>query len=252
MKYMSHISSTPYRRKRPLRPSAARSLFDSLPELSIDERWWHNLNPEKRLFQGSVYETMKRLTDLLLLFVSLPLTLPLCLLCALAIKLESPGAPVIFTQMRTGYHGKRFRLYKFRTMVPGAEAMKKELLHLNELQLPDFKISDDPRITRVGRFLRRTSLDELPQLFNILKGEMSFVGPRPTSFAPETYKLWHTERLDVIPGLTGLWQVTARASLEFDDRARLDIAYIRHRSLTLDFLILLRTVSAVWNQEGAY
>lgn len=251
MNFLSRVSNTLYQRKRPSLPSEAWPLFDSLPELPIGEHWWRYLNPERRLLRGSTYERMKRLIDLVLLFVSLPLTLPLCLLCALAIKIESPSAPVIFTQIRTGHHGMRFRLYKFRTMVPDAEAMKKELLHLNELRLPDFKISDDPRITRVGRFLRRTSLDELPQLFNILKGEMSFVGPRPTSFRPETYKLWQTERLDVIPGLTGLWQVTARASLEFDERVRLDIAYIRRRSLMLDFLILLRTVSAVWNQEGA-
>lgn len=252
MNYMPRVTNTPYRRNHPSLPSAAWPLLNSLPELPFDGRWWHYINLERRLFQGSGYETMKRMIDLLLLFVSLPLTLPLCLLCALAIKIESPSAPVIFTQMRTGHHGLRFRLYKFRTMVTDAEALKNELLHLNELQLPDFKISDDPRITRVGRFLRRASLDELPQLLNILKGDMSFVGPRPTSFRPETYELWHTERLDVIPGLTGLWQVTARASLEFDDRVLLDIAYIRSRSLMLDFLILMRTVSAVWNQEGAY
>jgi len=136
--------------------------------------------------------------------------------------------------------------------VPNAEEMKRELMHLNELQWPDFKITDDPRITRVGRILRRTSLDELPQLFNILKGEMSFVGPRPTSFHPDTYKLWHTERLDVVPGLTGLWQVIGRGTMEFDDRVRLDIAYVRRRSLLFDLVILMRTATAVLKQEGAY
>ncbi len=252
MNNMSSKINNPYQQERPSAPSVARQLFRPGLEESTGEHWWCSLDPEKRLFKGSTYETMKRLTDLILLFVSLPLTLPIGLLCALAIKIESPGAPVVFTQMRTGHHGKRFRLYKFRTMVPNAEKIKDKLLHLNELQSPDFKIVNDPRITRTGHFLRRTSLDELPQLFNILKGEMSFVGPRPTSFGPETYKSWHTERLEVIPGLTGLWQVTARASLEFDDRVLLDIAYIRRRSLMLDFLILIRTAGAVWNQEGAW
>jgi lipopolysaccharide/colanic/teichoic acid biosynthesis glycosyltransferase len=142
-------------------------------------------------------------------------------------------------------------MYKFRTMVPDAETLKAQYAHLNELQYPDFKITNDPRITRLGKFLRKTSLDELPQMFNILKGEMSLVGPRPTSFGPETYKLWHTSRLDVMPGLTGLWQVFGRAELEFDDRLRLDIAYIERASLRLDIFLLLMTVFAVFQQRGA-
>jgi lipopolysaccharide/colanic/teichoic acid biosynthesis glycosyltransferase len=143
-------------------------------------------------------------------------------------------------------------MYKFRTMVPDAETLKAKYAYMNELQWPDFKITNDPRITRVGRFLRKTSLDEIPQFFNILKGEMSLVGPRPTSFGPETYKLWHTSRLDVMPGLTGLWQIMGRAELEFDDRLRLDIAYIERASLWLDFNILLRTVTAVFESRGAH
>jgi lipopolysaccharide/colanic/teichoic acid biosynthesis glycosyltransferase len=137
-------------------------------------------------------------------------------------------------------------------MVPNAEDLKRQLAHLNELQWPDFKITNDPRITRIGRFLRKTSLDELPQLFNVLKGEMSLVGPRPTSFSATTYSLWHTERLDVKPGLTGLWQIIGRGSIEFDDRLRLDIAYIKHRCLWLDIQILFHTVMAVLEQRGAY
>jgi len=142
-------------------------------------------------------------------------------------------------------------MYKFRTMVPNAEELKSQYAHLNELQWPDFKITNDPRITRIGRFLRKTSLDELPQLFNVLKGDMSLVGPRPTSFGPETYKLWQTSRLDVKPGLTGLWQIIGRAQLEFDDRLRLDIAYIERASLWFDINILVRTVAAVFEQRGA-
>jgi lipopolysaccharide/colanic/teichoic acid biosynthesis glycosyltransferase len=136
-------------------------------------------------------------------------------------------------------------------MVPNAEDLKAKYAHLNELSLPDFKIADDPRTTRVGRFLRKTSLDELPQLFNILKGEMSWVGPRPTSFSVETYHLRHTERLEVVPGLTGLWQVSGRSNLDFDERLELDIAYIEQQSLWFDLSILLRTVGAVVTRRGA-
>jgi lipopolysaccharide/colanic/teichoic acid biosynthesis glycosyltransferase len=136
-------------------------------------------------------------------------------------------------------------------MVPNAEVLKSTYAHLNELQWPDFKITNDPRITPIGKFLRKTSLDELPQIINVLRGEMSLVGPRPTSFGPETYKLWHTSRLDVTPGITGLWQIFGRAKLEFDDRLRLDIAYIERASLWLDIQILVLTVLAVFQQRGA-
>jgi lipopolysaccharide/colanic/teichoic acid biosynthesis glycosyltransferase len=159
---------------------------------------------------------------------------------------------VIFNQLRTGKGGRRFYMYKFRTMVPEAERLKASYAHLNELQWPDFKITNDPRITKLGKFLRKTSLDELPQVFNVLKGEMSLVGPRPTSFGPETYKLWHTHRLDVLPGITGLWQVFGRAELEFDDRLRLDIAYIERASLRLDIFLLFMTMIAVFHQRGAH
>jgi len=193
----------------------------------------------------------KRAMDLFLVIVTLPLWLPLNGIIALIIRITSPGAPVVFTQLRTGKGGSRFHMYKFRTMVPKAEELKANYAHLNELQWPDFKITNDPRITPIGKFLRKTSLDEIPQLFNVLKGEMSLVGPRPTSFGPETYKLWHTSRLDVMPGITGLWQIFGRAKLEFDDRLRLDIAYMERASLRLDIYILLMTVFAVFQQRGS-
>jgi lipopolysaccharide/colanic/teichoic acid biosynthesis glycosyltransferase len=136
-------------------------------------------------------------------------------------------------------------------MVRNSEELKAQYMHLNELTFPDFKISNDPRVTRVGRFLRKTSLDELPQIFNVLKGDMSLVGPRPTSFAASTYSLWHTARLDAKPGITGLWQVSGRSELDFDDRLRLDIAYLRNRSLWLDLRILLRTIGCVVSTRGA-
>jgi len=147
-------------------------------------------------------------------------------------------------------HGRRFGMWKFRTMVANAEELKTELTHLNILPPPDFKILNDPRVTRVGRFLRRTSLDELPQLFNVLSGHMTLVGPRPTSFAATTYDLWHTKRLEVVPGLTGLWQINGRNEMTFDERLRLDIAYIDHQSLALDLKIIALTFAAVFRRTG--
>jgi lipopolysaccharide/colanic/teichoic acid biosynthesis glycosyltransferase len=216
------------------------------------EDWIRRFDPNKRLFRGRAYQLAKRFMDLFLVVITMPLWLPLNGIVALVIHFTSPGAPVMFKQLRTGKGGRRFYMYKFRTMVPDAETLKAKYAYLNELQWPDFKITNDPRITRVGKFLRKTSLDEIPQFFNILKGEMSLVGPRPTSFGPETYKLWHTSRLDVMPGLTGLWQIMGRAELEFDDRLRLDIAYIERASIWLDFNILLRTVAAVFESRGAH
>jgi lipopolysaccharide/colanic/teichoic acid biosynthesis glycosyltransferase len=217
-----------------------------------EEDWFKKFDPQKRILTGQAYLLVKRFMDLFLVLVTLPLWLPLIGIIALIIRITSPGAPVVFRQLRTGKGGRRFNMYKFRTMVHNAEELKTVYAHLNELRLPDFKITNDPRITPIGRFLRTTSLDELPQLFNVLRGQMSLVGPRPTSFGAETYQLWHTERLDVMPGMTGLWQIIGRAHLEFDDRLRLDIAYIERASIWLDINILMRTFLAVFQQRGAY
>lgn len=219
---------------------------------SYEEEWIKKFDPQKRILTGNAYLIAKRFMDMTLVLIALPFWLPMLGLIAMLIRITSPGAPVMFRQLRTGKGGQRFQMYKFRSMVPNAEELKAKYAHLNELQWPDFKITNDPRITRVGKFLRKTSLDELPQLFNVLNGDMSLVGPRPTSFGPETYKLWHTERLDVAPGLTGLWQIIGRAQLEFDDRLRLDIAYIEKRSLWFDIVILFYTVAAVFKQRGAH
>jgi lipopolysaccharide/colanic/teichoic acid biosynthesis glycosyltransferase len=191
----------------------------------------------------------KRAADLLLLLLTAPLTIPLMLVIAVLVRLDSPG-PVVFTQQRTGRHGQRFRMYKFRTMVVNAEELKASLAHLNTLPWPDFKVPDDPRVTRIGRVLRKTSLDELPQLLNVLRGEMTLVGPRPTSFAPSTYRLWHTERLELTPGLTGLWQIKARGNSTFDERLRYDIEYLDTMSAWLDARILAMTALAVVNRSG--
>lgn len=219
---------------------------------SYEEEWIKKFDPQKRILTGNAYLIAKRFMDMTLVLIALPFWLPMLGLIAMLIRITSPGAPVMFRQLRTGKGGQRFQMYKFRSMVPNAEELKAKYAHLNELQWPDFKITNDPRITRVGKFLRKTSLDELPQLFNVLNGDMSLVGPRPTSFGPETYKLWHTERLDVAPGLTGLWQIIGRAQLEFDDRLRLDIAYIEKRSLWFDIVILFYTIAAVFKQRGAH
>lgn len=220
--------------------------------MPINYSWVRKFDPQKRILTGQAYHTVKRVLDLSLVLLTAPIWLPLIGVIALIIKATSPGAPAIFAQYRTGKGGQRFLMYKFRSMVPNAEELKAKYAHLNELQWPDFKITNDPRVTRIGRFLRKTSLDELPQLFNVLRGEMSLVGPRPTSFGADTYKLWHTERLDVLPGMTGLWQILGRASMEFDDRLRLDIAYIERRSIWLDIVILFLTVLAVFKQRGAH
>lgn len=196
---------------------------------------------------------LKRCMDLVLATIGLIVVSPIMLLIAVAIKLDSPG-PVLFSQIRAGLGGRPFRMFKFRTMVADADAIKQQLQHLNESGDPRlFKIRNDPRITRVGRILRKTSLDELPQLFNVVRGEMSLVGPRP--FFPDdlaSYEDHHFERLYVLPGITGLWQISGRSDVvDFEEVVRLDRAYIRGWSLWRDLAILLRTVPAAFGR-GAY
>ncbi|SRR6266478_470001 len=216
----------------------------------LTRRAWYERRSSQTLLSQEMYFRIKRMLDLLLCFLALPLITPLLAVCALAIVMESRG-PVYFFQWRTGRGGRSFRMFKLRTMVRNAEALKAQLLHLNSLTYPDFKIANDPRITTVGRWLRRTSLDELPQILNIIRGDMTMVGPRPTSFSAATYNLWHTARLKATPGITGLWQISGRSELNFDDRLRLDIAYLRNQSLWLDLRILFRTFGAVFNGKGA-
>ncbi len=200
--------------------------------------------------RSTSYDSVKRACDLLICFICLPVVAVLvCIVSVLVLICD--GRPIFLVQPRTGRGGRRFPLFKFRTMVRNARELREQLLHLNELTLPDFKISDDPRITKLGRILRKTSLDELPQIINVLRGEMSLVGPRPTSFDESTYALWQTERLEVLPGITGLWQINGRSEVDFDERSRLDIQYVNSRSLLLDATILLKTVPAVVSRRGA-
>ena len=219
--------------------------------MTSEYRWIKKYIPEKRRFRGKEYFLLKRSFDLFVVILAMPFWLTLVVLIAVSIKLSDWDAPAMFNQKRTGKGGHRFYMYKFRTMVPNAEELKEKYAHLNELTWPDFKISNDPRITPIGNFLRKTSLDELPQLFNVLKGDMSLVGPRPTFFSSDAYKLWHTARLDVLPGITGLWQITARSTVDWDNRSRLDIIYAERRCFSLDIEILLRTVEVVLLRRGA-
>lgn len=197
------------------------------------------------------YLPVKRVLDLAVCIVAAPVVLPLLGLIALAVKVDSPGS-ILFSQVRTGRNGERFRMYKFRSMVRNAEELKASLQHLNVVEPPAFKVLNDPRVTRTGRLLRASSLDELPQLLNVVRGEMSLVGPRPTTYDASSYQLWHTARLDVPPGITGLWQVSGRNDTRFvDERVRLDLRYIARMSLRTDLAILLRTVGAMVRRSGA-
>jgi lipopolysaccharide/colanic/teichoic acid biosynthesis glycosyltransferase len=195
------------------------------------------------------YLPAKRVFDLVFCIAILLPVAVVAAICAVAVWLESPG-PVVYSQLRIGKDGRPFRMYKFRTMVQNAEELKASLAHLNVLPPPDFKIPDDPRVTRVGRFLRRTSLDELPQFVNVLKGDMSIVGPRPAEDGMDTYRLWYGERLEVPPGITGIWQLEGRAAISFDARLRYDLEYIRTMSLWLDMKLIIRTVGVIFQGTG--
>jgi exopolysaccharide biosynthesis polyprenyl glycosylphosphotransferase len=195
---------------------------------------------------------LKRAFDLVVSALVAILLLPLWLLIALAVKLDSPG-PVLFRDRRIGVGEKEFGMLKFRTMVAGAQELQPELEEANEAEGALFKIKDDPRVTRVGRVLRRLSLDEIPQILNVLKGEMSLVGPRPLPLRDyELLEEWHRARYAVLPGMTGLWQISGRSGLDFEDLVRLDFAYIENWSIWLDVTIIARTIPAVLTGRGAY
>lgn len=194
--------------------------------------------------------SIKRVMDLVLSVVGLAVLWPLLLAIALAVKLESPGS-AFYCSLRVGKHGRTFPCYKFRTMIRGADKLKKNLRSRNQRSGPFFKIADDPRVTRLGRFLRKYSLDELPQLWNVLKGEMSLVGPRPHPIEDcAQYTSRDCRRLGVTPGMTGLWQVSGRRDPSFETSITLDMTYIEKWSLLLDFVILFQTIPAVLAGEG--
>ena len=204
-------------------------------------------------FQSSYKRLIiKRLTDIVGGLVGLIITLILTPFIAIAIKVDSPG-PVFFSQTRIGRNGRRFKIYKFRSMYIDAEERKKELEKENEMSGLMFKMTNDPRVTKVGEFIRKTSLDELPQFWNIVKGDMSLVGTRPpTEDEFNEYNQYYRRRISMTPGLTGLWQVSGRSDIEdFDEVVQLDLRYIDHWSLTLDLKIILQTIAVVFKGRGA-
>jgi exopolysaccharide biosynthesis polyprenyl glycosylphosphotransferase len=223
-----------------LRSEIALDRLESMPLLSFSNA------PENEYLLF-----LKRALDLALASTLLIAAAPLLLLIAVLVRLTSPG-PAIYRQLRCGLNGRKFQLLKFRSMYQDAEQMRPSVEHLNEMDGPVFKSSRDPRVTSVGRFLRKTSLDELPQLLNILKGDMSFVGPRPP--LPDEvarYEKWQRRRLRMKPGLTCLWALAGRNQLNFTQWMQLDMEYIDNWSLALDFKILLRTIPRVLSGRGA-
>ncbi|MFR6471229.1 MAG: sugar transferase [Turicibacter sanguinis] len=198
------------------------------------------------------YLILKRTMDIIGAIIGLILASPIMLIVAILIKIEDPKGSIMFAQERNGVYPKTFKMYKFRSMYVDAEEILKELMHLNEQTGPAFKMKDDPRITRVGKFIRKTSLDELPQLINVLKGDMSIVGPRPA--IPREVKLYNDyqmQRLLVKPGITCIWQVSGRNQIGFDDWVELDIQYIKTRNLWLDIKLILMTIPVLLGDETA-
>ena len=221
------------------------STINAAPQISIDR--------EETLRSHRRYWVLRRAQDIVFSLIALILLAPLALVISLAIVLDSPGDGAIFRQRRVGRDGKLFWLYKFRTMCPDAEERLNELLKLNEMDGLMFKMENDPRVTKVGKFIRKTSIDEFPQFFNVLKGDMSLVGTRPPTLDEFVhYKSYHKRRLSAKPGITGLWQVSGRNDIEdFEDVVKLDLEYIDNWSLTGDIKILFKTVYSVLKRDGA-
>lgn len=198
------------------------------------------------------YLILKRIIDIIGSIIGIVLVSPVLLVTAVLIKLESKGR-IFFSQTRVGLHGKEFKIYKFRSMVDGAEALRKSIEHKNEMSGPMFKVRGDPRITKIGRFIRKTSIDELPQLINVLKGEMSLVGPRPSLPSEvEKFESWMLKRLEVKPGITCYWQVSGRNNICFEDWMKLDIDYVNHRNMQLDIKLIFKTIILLFGDKNAY
>ena len=202
--------------------------------------------------ESILYSVTKRLIDIVGSLCGIILLSPLFLIVAILIKLEDPKGKVFFAQERNGRYPKTFKMYKFRSMVHNAEELLKDLMDRNEQTGPVFKINDDPRITKVGKFIRKTSIDELPQLFNVLKGDMSLVGPRPPiPHEVDQYNSYQMQRLAVKPGLTCIWQVSGRNNIGFDEWVEMDIEYIKTRNLWLDIKLIFKTVGVLFGDDNA-
>lgn len=233
------IAQAPARLRSAIRPSTQRSSRCA---------YWRENRRDVPIYR----QTMKRILDVVIGATIFLLCAPLFAVVSAWIRLVSPG-PIFFWQHRVGKGGKLFRLFKFRTMVDGAHLLHDQVTHLNQCDGPVLKIANDPRLHRIGAFLRRTSLDELPQLWNVLRGDMSLVGPRPALPAEVAHYAPHYhQRLTVTPGMTGLWQVSGRTNVPFKRWMAMDIWYVQHWSLAIDAWILLRTLPAVLRRDGAW
>lgn len=201
--------------------------------------------------ESTLYKVSKRALDVIASFLGLVILSPILLIAAILIKLESKG-PAIFSQSRIGLNGKEFKMYKFRSMVQNAEELKEKLAKQNEMSGPMFKMKNDPRVTKVGKFIRKTSIDELPQLLNILKGDMTLVGPRPSlPREVEKFESWMLKRLEVKPGLTCYWQVSGRNNIDFYEWMKLDLKYVNDMGFWLDIKLIFKTVAVLFGDKNA-
>ncbi|WP_094096402.1 sugar transferase [Paenibacillus physcomitrellae] len=235
------------------KPNLPEEMDYAMPTQNVFYARYEESKTESKADPGPMYHFVKRFLDIVLSCIGLVLTAPVFLIAAICIKVEDPGGKVFFKQTRIGKNERPFEMYKFRSMVSNAEEMKKELMKYNEVSGAMFKMKNDPRITRTGRFLRKTSIDELPQLWNVLRGNMSLVGPRPP--LPDEvaqYTEYHKQRLKVIPGCTGYWQVGARNSVGFDEMVQMDLKYIKDRCIRLDLKIIMQTGLKIINSKDAY
>jgi lipopolysaccharide/colanic/teichoic acid biosynthesis glycosyltransferase len=232
-------------------PTARRNEGELLLEKHLP--YPHAVPNSNRTTSDKPYLIMKRIMDILGSILGLLLLSPVFVIVALLIKLEDPRGPVFFHQIRVGKNERKFHMFKFRSMVSNAEDLLDELLHCNEVSGAMFKMKNDPRITRIGRFIRRTSMDELPQLWNVLRGDMSMVGPRPPLVREVAeYSSYDKQRLRVTPGCTGLWQVSGRNSVGFKEMVELDIRYIDRRTISYDIKIIFRTVRMLFGTKDAF
>lgn len=224
-----------------------------MPEIAKKDMVNVNDLPSELLTEKQLYLLTKRLLDIIGTLFGILLLIFVFVIVGILIKVEDPKGKIIFTQNRVGRNGKIFKMYKFRSMISNAEDKLEELIKYNEVTGAMFKMKNDPRITKVGSFIRRTSIDELPQLFNVLKGEMSLVGPRPPLVREvEVYSSYDKQRLLVTPGCTGLWQVSGRSKLSFKQMVELDLKYIRERTILLDIKIILKTICCILYSKDAY
>lgn len=224
-------------------------IFDNYNELAIGSLFLRAEDIERKY----VYKFLKRLIDILGSSLGLLILSPLFLMVAIAIKKEDKKGTVIFSQVRVGKNGKEFKMYKFRSMCVDAEIKLKELLKYNEVEGAMFKMKDDPRVTKIGRFIRKTSIDELPQLLNVLKGDMSLVGPRPPlKREVKEYSTYDKQRLLIKPGCTGIWQISGRNNVGFKKMVEMDILYIKRLSILNDIKIMFKTLWIMIKPNGAY